>query len=42
MVAVVEFSPNGTSYLGGCPNAEYAGCRRGEAHSDDSVPKATY
>lgn len=40
MVAVVEFPPNGTSYLGGCPNAEYARCRRWEAQCDDLVPKA--
>ena len=40
IVAVVEFPPNGASFLGGCPNAEYAGCRRGEARSDDLIPRA--
>ena len=40
MVALVEFPPNGASFLGGCPNAEYAGCRRGEARCSDSIPRA--
>lgn len=40
MIALVEFPPNGASYLGECPNAEYAGCRRGEARCSDSIPRA--
>ena len=37
--AVVEFPPHGASYLGGCPNAKYAGCRSGEARRRDLVPR---
>ena len=40
MIALVEFPPNGASSLGGCPNAEYAGCLRGEARCSDSIPRA--